>query len=191
MFFRPHTCVFNLSQKVMGGLLVFIAILFGYSGNCHSNALSRGAWFHSGPDWDSNPRYCFAGLGCQPLDHHHTLCFLSFSLDMEIVKYLQVNKVNNLLLDLFFTSGIRYQSSDTHYMYFIMPLIRQPIRIQHMMTLSLWRHSRLFQNVLLIRGSCTNTLILLKHGTRIIRWLLVHIKRDISGHQYPSWFSSS
>ena len=65
-FFSLITCmsVFGDDQKVIGGLLIFTSILFGYAGNCHSKAFQRGAWFLAVSDWDSNPRLRFNGPRC-------------------------------------------------------------------------------------------------------------------------------
>ena len=60
----PRARSFNTSQNVMGGLLIFIPILFGYAVNCHLCTLQRRTWYYAFPDWDSNPRVLFAGPRC-------------------------------------------------------------------------------------------------------------------------------
>ena len=55
----PRIHLFAISQKVMGGPLIFISILFGCPDIFHSYALQRGLWNNAVPDWDPNPRFQF------------------------------------------------------------------------------------------------------------------------------------
>ena len=57
----PRAWLSNISQKVMGGLLIFISILFGYAVNCQHCALQRRTWYNAFSDWDSNPHFRFPG----------------------------------------------------------------------------------------------------------------------------------
>ena len=62
---RAHSLMtLNISQEVMGGFLIFISVLSGNAVNCHHYAFQHGAWFDAIPDWDSKPRFRFAGPRC-------------------------------------------------------------------------------------------------------------------------------